>query len=52
MKILYLLFRTLFILPIMMIPVNLAYAQVEQDWEEEGTILVGRHSQGRAIRHR
>jgi hypothetical protein len=53
MKILYLLFRTLFILPIMMIPVNLAYAQVEQDWEEEGTILVGRisHIEGQLSRY-
>lgn len=53
MKILYLLFRTLFVLPIMMIPVNPAYAQIEQDWEEEEAILVGRiaHIEGQLSRY-
>lgn len=53
MKILYLLFRILFILSIVMVPVNLAFAQVEQDWEEEGTILVGRisHIEGQLSRY-
>jgi hypothetical protein len=53
MKILNLFFRTMFVLPIMMIAVNPAYSQVDQDWEEQGTILVGRisHIEGQLSRY-